>query len=132
MDRNWIPAAACAAALLVLGIFVLSRLQDKPQALEHRPGAETTVVSQPPSTVPAQSAATAPSATKSQVPGMNYEEYMELTPGEQQAYFLSFPSYVEFMQWFNAAKKAYKDSQNLIEIEGDGEIDIGDIIEGLN
>ena len=59
-----------------------------------------------------------------------YEAYMALSPEEQQAYFLSFSSYTDFFAWFNAAKDAYEALQDRIEIGGDGNVDIGDLIEG--
>lgn len=61
---------------------------------------------------------------------LTYEEYLEMTPEEQQAYYLSYEKPEDFFAWLNKAKEEYEANQNDIEIGGDGSIDIGDIING--
>lgn len=43
---------------------------------------------------------------------LTYEEYLKLSPPLQQAYCESFSSMDAYMQWFNAAVKAYNDNKN--------------------
>lgn len=57
-----------------------------------------------------------------------YEEYMAMTPEQQQDFFESFPSVQAFMEWYNDAKAEYEASKDGIIIDG-GDIDIGDYIE---
>ncbi len=38
---------------------------------------------------------------------LTYEEYLALTPEQQQAYYESFPTPEEYMVWFNAAAKEH-------------------------
>lgn len=59
---------------------------------------------------------------------LTYKEYISLSPAEQQAYFETFASIDDYFTWYNAAKKAYEDEQNRVEITGG--IDIGDLIGG--
>jgi hypothetical protein len=44
---------------------------------------------------------------------------------------MSFASPMEYMIWFNQAKAEYEANKDDIVIEGDGSIDIGDIIGGV-
>ena len=131
----------CAAALLALGIFVLPRMMSREQNMEQRPtaavpsqttGIPTTGESEPSLSQPPQPVTPAPPATQPQVPMLSYEEYLNMTPQEQQDHYLTFPSITEYMAWLDAAKQAYEDSLDRIEIEGDGNLDIGDIIEGMD
>ncbi len=62
---------------------------------------------------------------------LTYEEYLAMTPAEQQAHFMSFASPMEYMVWFDRAKAEYEANKGDIVIEGDGSIDIGDIIDGV-
>ena len=62
---------------------------------------------------------------------LTYEEYLALTPAEQQLYFLSFPTPADYIAWYNSAKEAYEAQKDDIVIEGDGNVNIGDIINGL-
>lgn len=58
-----------------------------------------------------------------------YERFLEMSPSEQEEYVDSFPSLDAFFDWYNAAKEAYEQANPPIDA-GDGNIDIGDIIEG--
>lgn len=58
---------------------------------------------------------------------VTYEEYNNMTPEEQVAFFQSFGSVEEFMAWYNQAKEEYEKEHGSIEIE-DGNIDLGDIV----
>ena len=55
---------------------------------------------------------------------------MDLTAEEQQAYFETFASIEDYFVWYNAAKQEYEDKKDKVDIGGDGNVDIGDIIGG--
>lgn len=55
---------------------------------------------------------------------LTYEEYMALSPAEQQAYYESFPSLEDYIAWHNAALAEYEENQDTIVATGP--IDIGD------
>lgn len=59
---------------------------------------------------------------------LTYEEYIAMTPEQQQSYYLSFENYVDFFNWYNEAKAKYDEENKPPEIDGD--IDIGDIVGG--
>ena len=61
---------------------------------------------------------------------LSYEEYMALTPEEQQAYYESFEDFDAYFDWLNKAKEDYENNKDEIKIEGGGSLDLGDIIEG--
>jgi len=64
---------------------------------------------------------------------MTYEEYIALSPAEQQVYFESFEGIDDYFEWYNKAKEEYEDKHPPIEIGGDDNgIDIGEIIDGGN
>ena len=63
---------------------------------------------------------------------LTYEEYQALSGAEQMAYMESFPSVQDFFAWYNEAKAKYDAEQDRIEIGGDGNIDLDDIINGKN
>lgn len=58
---------------------------------------------------------------------VTYQEYNNMTPEEQTAYFSQFPSMREFIKWHNEAKAKYDKEHGVIDV-GDGKIDINDII----
>ena len=58
---------------------------------------------------------------------MTYEEYLAMSPEEQEAYYDSFPSYVEFFAWLNAAKEEYEQANKNPTLGEDGSLDVGDI-----
>lgn len=97
-----------------------------PTAVPPATVAPTTV---PPTTVPPT---TVPPTTVSAVPDvlLTYAEFMSLTPAEQQAYFLSFADYADYIAWYNQAKAEYDATKDDVTIEGGGSVDIGDIIGG--
>ena len=61
---------------------------------------------------------------------MSYEEYMALDSKAQQAYYESFATPEAFFEWFNKAKSEYEAKDDSIEIDGNGSIDINDILNG--
>lgn len=73
---------------------------------------------------PTESGATEPEGGISYV---SYEEYTNMTPEEQLAYYNQFPSMEAFVQWYNEAKAEYDKEHGAIDV-GDGDIDLGDII----
>lgn len=58
---------------------------------------------------------------------MTYEEYLAMSPEEQESYYDSFPSYVEFFAWLNAAKEEYEQANKNPTLGEDGSLDVGDI-----
>ena len=61
---------------------------------------------------------------------MTYEEFISMSPADQQAYFEQFENIEDYMKWYNDALEAYEKEQNKQEI--DGVIDIGELINGKN
>lgn len=64
--------------------------------------------------------------TKSAIREMSYAEYCALSADEQYAYYKSFPSVDDFMQWHNAAKEAYDKEHPVIPLNPGDVIDLGD------
>lgn len=58
---------------------------------------------------------------------VTYEEYNNMSPEEQMAYYSQFPSMEAFVEWYNRAKAAYDEEHGAIDV-GDGNIDLGDLI----
>lgn len=58
---------------------------------------------------------------------LTYAEYIALSPADQEAYYDSFPSYVEFFAWLNAAKEEYEQANKNPTLGEDGSLDVGDI-----
>ena len=56
-----------------------------------------------------------------------YEDYIAMSAEEQEAYYRSFPSYVEFFAWLNAAKAEYDAANKNPTLGEDGSLDVGDI-----
>lgn len=48
---------------------------------------------------------------KKQPVWLTYEEYMALSPEKQQAYYESFPTPQDYMEWYNAVAKEHKQDQ---------------------
>lgn len=57
---------------------------------------------------------------------LTYEEYLAMSPYEQQAHYESFPSLEAYIAWHNAALAEYEENQSSIEVTGG--IDIGDFM----
>lgn len=49
---------------------------------------------------------------KKQPVWLTYEEYMALSPEKQQAYYESFPTPQDYMEWYNAVAKEHKQDQD--------------------
>ena len=58
---------------------------------------------------------------------MDYETFQAMTPAEQQEFQASFPSIADFFAWYNAAKEQYEQENPLIEIGGNGQVDMGQL-----
>ena len=74
---------------------------------------------QPPATTEPQTGTADPA-------DVTYEEYLAMTPQEQQAHYEQFPSLEAYIAWHNAALEEYEEKQNSIEVTGS--IDIGDFM----
>ena len=57
-----------------------------------------------------------------------YEWYLNLSPQKQQEYFESFDNPDAFFAWFNNAKAEYEASREYIDINGNPNIDLGEIV----
>ncbi|MBR2848692.1 MAG: hypothetical protein IKB87_04465 [Clostridia bacterium] len=59
-------------------------------------------------------------------PGVyTYDDYLAMSSTERKEFKDQFGSTSAFLAWYNAAKKEYEDSQDRIEIGGDGEVNLG-------
>lgn len=70
-----------------------------------------------------------PATTQPQTGGydpadLSYEDYLAMSPTEQQAHYEQFPSLEAYIAWHNAALAEYEENQGSIEVTGP--IDIGD------
>ena len=82
---------------------------------------------QPTQPQPTQPPATTEPQTGTADPAdVTYEEYLAMTPQEQQAHYEQFPSLEAYIAWHNAALEEYEEKQNSIEVTGG--IDIGDFM----
>ena len=63
-------------------------------------------------------------STEPQAGALSYEEYMAMSPAEQQAYYERFSSLEEFIAWHNAAQAEYEAEHDIPVVTGP--IDIGD------
>ncbi|MBQ7935066.1 MAG: hypothetical protein IJ333_01790, partial [Clostridia bacterium] len=60
---------------------------------------------------------------------LTYGEYLSMSAAEQQAFFDTFASVSDFLEWCSKAKKEYEENSDKIVIEG-GSIDLGEIMNG--
>lgn len=86
-------------------------------------GNDTAAESKPTEPKPTEPGATEP---EDGIHYVSYEEYNNMTPAEQVAYYNQFPSMEAFVQWYNEAKAEYDREHGAIDV-GDGDIDLGDI-----
>ncbi len=75
-----------------------------------------------------QPAATEPGETQPDAgeDKVTYEEYNDMSPEEQVAFFNQFASMEDFVAWYNQAKAEYEEENGAIDV-GDGNIDLGDL-----
>lgn len=83
------------------------------------PQAQPTEPSEPQQTNPPQAGGSDPAA-------LTYEEYLAMSPAQQQAHYELFPSFEAYVAWHNAALAEYEEHQSSIEVTGP--IDIGDFM----
>ncbi|MDO4315484.1 MAG: hypothetical protein Q4C45_06875, partial [Oscillospiraceae bacterium] len=57
-----------------------------------------------------------------------WEEYMELSPEKQEAFFAGFTDPAGFFAWQQEAKAAYDAAHPSVEIGKDGTIDLGGLV----
>ena len=57
---------------------------------------------------------------------LTYEEYINMTADEQEAFIYSFEDMADFFLWHTAAKAKYDEEHKVPEIDGD--IDLGDLL----
>ena len=67
------------------------------------------------------------STEKATVKPITYEQYNELTADKQEEYYNSFETVEDFFAWYNQAKQEFENNQNYIDINGEGDINLGDI-----
>ncbi|MBQ8910594.1 MAG: hypothetical protein IJY91_06100 [Oscillospiraceae bacterium] len=58
---------------------------------------------------------------------MTYRKFHDMTPSQQQAYVESFESLDAFFLWYAEAQEQYEKENPPIIIDGNGEIDLGEI-----
>ena len=91
---------------------------------------EPPTATQPPRETEPQStqppATTEPQIGTSDPADVTYEEYLAMSPQEQQAHYEQFPSLEAYIAWHNAALEEYEENQGSIEVTGG--IDIGDFM----
>ena len=56
-----------------------------------------------------------------------YEEYLNMSGQEQQAWFESFEDPEAFFAWYDQGKAAYDAAQDKVEIGEDGTVDMSEI-----
>ena len=61
---------------------------------------------------------------------MTYEQYEAMSGEEQEAFFNTFSNPADFFAWYAQAKAEYEAQNPSIEIGGNGNIDIGEILGG--
>ena len=59
---------------------------------------------------------------------LTFEEFLKLTPAEQEAYMNSYEDIMDFLEWYRTAEEQYKEERPGVDIGGGGDIDIGDFI----
>ena len=57
---------------------------------------------------------------------LTYEEYINMTADEQEAFIYSFEDMADFFLWHTEAKAKYDEEHKVPEIDGD--IDLGDLL----
>lgn len=88
---------------------------------------ETTPQTEPAATQPpAPPSTTEPQSGGSDPTKLTYEEYLAMSPAEQQAHYEQFASLEAYIAWHNEALAVYEENQNSIEVTGP--IDIGDFV----
>lgn len=95
------------------------------------PPAQTTPPTEPADTTKPTDPPAPPATTEPQVSGkdpakVTYEEYLAMSPFEQQAHYEQFASLEDYIAWHNAALAEYEENQGSIEVTGG--IDIGDFM----
>ncbi len=93
---------------------------------EHPP-----VVTTPPATSSKPETSKPVDTTPVPTPGqMTYEAYQALDGTAQQRFFESFSNPADFFAWLNKAKAEYEAANPSVEIGGNGNIDIGELLGG--
>lgn len=64
-------------------------------------------------------AATVPESTPNGPKAISYGEYLEMTPAQQQAYFLQFTDPQDYIAWLSSAKEAYEATKDSVIATGD-------------
>lgn len=60
---------------------------------------------------------------------LTFEQYLKLTPAEQQNYYKSFNSVEDFADWYKKAQAEYNGSDGSIQVGGDGSFNLGEYID---
>ena len=60
---------------------------------------------------------------------LTYEEYMKLTPVEQQKYYEKFENPVDFGKWYTDAKAEYDANDDSIHVSGNGTLDLDEYLD---
>ena len=70
---------------------------------------------------------TKPEETTPPATTLGYEQYMNMSAAEQQAFFQTFDSVDAYFAWLNSAKADYEEKQNATDLEN-GAVDIEDLL----
>lgn len=76
------------------------------------------------SSSPSGSTSSKPDNSKEEFKTLTYEEYIKLEPSEQQKYFETFESPIDFGKWHEEAKKEYEENKDAIDVSGNGTFDL--------
>ena len=57
-----------------------------------------------------------------------WEEYLNMSNAEKDAFFEKFATPAKFFEWREKAEAAYKEGKNVIEVGKDGTVDLGDLV----
>lgn len=83
--------------------------------------------SEPSQPVQSEPEVTAPEVIDPEEGEMTYRKFHDMTPSQQQAYVESFESLDAFFLWYAEAQEQYEKENPPIIIDGNGEIDLGEI-----
>lgn len=93
---------------------------------------ETTVPDETePPTEPTAPEETVPPAGSDAELAAAYEQFLAMSSAERQAFQESFPSIMDFLDWYGKAREAYE-AEQAKKPTYDGSVDIGDLIGGSN
>ena len=120
MKKQWILIVVLAA-LLITGVIIASRSFPDVDPMPSESSTQTTASDM------------TEGSFEDTFPTVSYEEYQNMSGEDRQAYYEKFSSSDSFDAWLKEAREAYEAHKATTPtINGDGPIDIGDLIGGNN